>query len=39
MRLKNSLYPYPVLADGRDDYNKNSKFSSEIHGKLNLIML
>lgn len=34
MRLKNSLYPYPVLADGRDDYNKNSKFSSEIHGKV-----
>lgn len=34
MRLKNSLYPYPVLADGRDDYNKNSKFSSAIHGKV-----
>lgn len=34
MRLKNSLYPYPVLAEGRDDYNQNSKFSSEIHGKV-----
>lgn len=22
------------MADGRDDYNKNSKFSSEIHGKV-----
>ena len=34
MKLKNSLYPYPVLAQDRDDYNNTSYFRSEIHGRI-----